>query len=275
MSKPLQLQFFCPRWGSEGLPWDEFLGRVRDEGYDGVELGIAHSMERREMEDICNEVEQHGLLLLVQHYDTVDANFSRHCETYNEWLYDMKDYPIAKINSQTGRDIFSFEQNASLIGSAMMFTNATGIEVVHETHRNKWSFAAHIAKSYLERIPDLRITLDASHWVCVAESFLQDQSDAMDLAIGRTRHIHARIGYPCGPQVPDPRAQEWQEALGRHLDWWDAVVAQRQEDSTSLTITPEFGPYPYMVELPYSRQPIVSQWEVNVWMMRLLRERWS
>jgi len=155
--------------------------------------------------------------------------------------------------------------------------NATGIEVVHETHRNKWSFAAHVAREYLEKMPDLRITLDASHWVCVAETFLQDQPEAMALAIARTGHIHARVGYPCGPQVPDPRAPEWQEALQYHLGWWDAVIAHRQTQgaATPLTVTPEFGPYPYMVELPYSRQPIVSQWDVNVWMMGLLKERWS
>ncbi|MBN8851511.1 MAG: right-handed parallel beta-helix repeat-containing protein [Sphingobacteriales bacterium] len=286
MTQSLQLQFFCPRWGSEQLSWDEFLGRVRDEGYDGVEFGVAGSTERREIEDICNKAEQWGLLLLAQHYDTVDANFDRHYEKYHAWLDRMKDYPVVKINSQTGRDIFSFEQNEALIGVARQFANATGIEVVHETHRNKWSFAAHIAKVYLEKIPDLKITLDASHWVCVAETFLQDQPEAMDLAIERTGHIHARVGYICGPQVPDPRAPEWQEALGHHLDWWDAVVARwkgdaaaarrrEQGDTKPLTITPEFGPYPYMVELPYSRQPIVSQWEVNAWMMRMLRQRWS
>ena len=42
-----------------------------------------------------------------------------------------------------------------------------------------------------------------------------------------------------------------------------------------LTVTPEFGPYPYMPILPYTRQPIVSQWEVNVHMMQLLRERYD
>lgn len=145
MTQSLQLQFFCPRWGSEQLSWDEFLGRVRDEGYDGVEFGVAGSTERREIEDICNKAEQWGLLLLAQHYDTVDANFDRHYEKYHAWLDRMKDYPVVKINSQTGRDIFSFEQNEALIGVARQFANATGIEVVHETHRNKWSFATHPA----------------------------------------------------------------------------------------------------------------------------------
>ena len=76
----------------------------------------------------------------------------------------------------------------------------------------------------MEKIPDLRITLDASHWVCVAESFLEDQEDNMQLAIDRTDHIHARVGFPEGPQAPDPRKKEWREALEKHLVWWDRVA---------------------------------------------------
>lgn len=290
------MKFFCPRWGSESLSWDEFLSRVRDEGYDGVECGVARTAELRELDGIWNKAEQRGLLMIAQHYDTVDADFNRHYDMYNEWLHDMKDYPVVKINSQTGRDIFSFEQNKALILAAAKFTTDTGIEVVHETHRHKWSFAAHVTREFLEKIPGFRITLDASHWVCVAESFLEDQPAAMALAIQRTGHLHARVGYPEGPQVPDPRVPEWQTALQHHLSWWDAVVAQQrkqggqtpkqggdapqkgkapQGDGAPITISPEFGPYPYMVEMPFTRQPITSQWEVNAWMMRMLRERYK
>lgn len=35
-----------------------------------------------------------------------------------------------------------------------------------------------------------------AHWVAVAESFLEDQSEAVKLAIERADHIHARVGYP-------------------------------------------------------------------------------
>ncbi|HXB92077.1 MAG TPA: hypothetical protein VNU72_07305 [Puia sp.] len=272
----MRVQFFCPRWGSEYLRWEDFFGRARDEGYDGVEAGISREMERGEQDRIWNLAEQRGLLLLPQHYDTVDADPGRHFAAYCEWLERMEDYPAVKINSQTGRDIFGPETNKALMEVASQFSEVTGVAVVHETHRHKFSFAAHITKEYLEEMPELKITLDASHWVCVAESFLEDQAAAMELAIERTEHIHARVGYPEGPQVMDPRAPEWQTALQHHLRWWDAVVARcRKEGAASVTITPEFGPYPYLAELPYSRLPITDQWEVNAWMMRLLKERYK
>jgi hypothetical protein len=84
------------------------------------------------------------------------------------------------------------------------------------------------------------------------------------------------VGYPEGPQVPDPAAPEWNEALQYHLNWWDKIIARkRAEANTLVTITPEFGPYPYMVHLPYSQKPIADQWANNVYMMNLLRERYK
>jgi len=176
----------------------------------------------------------------------------------------MSAYPIVKINSQTGRDFFSFDHNKKLIDEASRFTKETCIQVVHETHRNKLLFAAHVAKEYLERIPNIKITLDASHWVCVAESFLEDQPQAIELALEKTEHIHVRVGYPEGHQVPDPRVNEWKYALNAHLNWWDEIAERKRKGNTSLTITPESSPYPYMVLVPETGRNICNQWDVNI-----------
>ena len=66
----------------------------------------------------------------------------------------------------------------------------------------------------------------------------------MNLAIERTDHIHARVGYPEGPRVSDPRAGELRQAFERHLVWWDRVVERKRILNQVLTITPEFGPFP-------------------------------
>lgn len=272
----MELQFFCPRWGCETLSWEDFLTKVCRADYEGVEFAIPSSISSEELDQICDSVERYGLLMIGQHFDTYESNYERHFEIYQAWFEKIKPYPFLKINSQTGKDYFSADQNKALIAVAKNFSSQSGICVVHETHRNKFSFAAHVTRGYLEEIPDLQITFDVSHWVNVAESWLTDQADAIDIAIQRTRHIHARVGYTEGPQVPDPRVPEWQQALQAHLNWWDQVIFHRQsEGSPSLTITPEFGPYPYLVELPITRQPITNQWDVNQWMMRFLRERYQ
>lgn len=272
----MEFKFFCPRWGSEQISWDVFCRKVKDEGYDGVEYGIPNDVAVKELDEAWNNFENYGLEVIPQHYGTYDAVFSRHFDNYAGWLEMVRPYRALKIDSQTGKDYFSFEQNKQLIDRAAEHSRITGVEVFHETHRNKFTFACHITAEYLRRIPELQITLDASHWVNVAESFLEDQQEAMDLAIMRTEHIHARVGYPEGPQVPDPAAPEWNEALQHHLNWWDKVIQRKRSESDSLvTITPEFGPYPYMVHLPYSQKPISDQWANNVYMMNMLKKRYQ
>ena len=160
------MQFFCPRWGSESLPWGEFCRKVKGAGYEGIEYGIACTTTVIEVEKVWNEAAKNALTIIAQHYDTIDHDFSRHYDNYCAWLEKVAPYPVVKINSQTGKDYFSFDENRKLIEAAAKFDKT----VVHETHRNKFSFAAHATFEYLDKLPGLRITLDASHWVCVAES---------------------------------------------------------------------------------------------------------
>lgn len=72
-----------------------------------------------------------------------------------------------------------------------------------------------------------------------------------------------------------PRASEWEPTLNAHLTWWDTVVATHRAAGTQLTITTEFGPAPYMPEQPFTQQPLANQWEVNVFMLDLLRRRYA
>jgi sugar phosphate isomerase/epimerase len=271
----MKLQFFCPRWGCEAVEWDAFLLKVKAAGYNGIEYGIPNETAPAELDEVWALLAKHNLQAIPQHYGTYDADFNKHYDRYSAWLQLVKPYPAVKIDSQTGKDFFTFEQNKQLVELASKHTQDCGIEVYHETHRNKFLFAAHIAKNYLENIPELKITLDASHWVNVAESFLEDQPAAMDIALQRAGHIHARVGYPEGPQVPDPRVPEWQEALNHHLTWWDKIVERKKAVGEPVTITPEFGPYPYMVHLPKTNAPISSQWDVNCYMKDILMERYS
>lgn len=269
----MEIQSFCPRWGSAHIPWDDFARRVKEDGYDGVETDIPTN--RKEKDLVLNALAKHGLQLIAQHWETVEPGFEQHLDAYNKRLEIMAAAKPLLINSQTGKDYYSIEQNAKLIEAAANASASSGIPVYHETHRGKFSFAAHITAAYLRQLPELMLTLDISHWVAVAETFLHDQADAVDLAISRTRHFHARVGHTQGAQVNDPRAPEWQEALDMHLHCWDKVYSNNKNAGHPvLTFTAEFGPAPYMPQLPYTKQPLANQWEINVYMSDLLKSRY-
>jgi sugar phosphate isomerase/epimerase len=255
----------------------DFLQKAKSAGYNGVEYGIASKVSGKELETIFHTTEQYGLDIIAQHFDTTESNFELHKIKYAQWFEKLKPFRPYKINTQTGKDFFTLEQNCEIIAIAESFARETGLEVVHETHRSKFAFAAHVTKQYLEAVPGIKLALDISHWVNVAESYLEDQQEAVELAITHAEHIHARVGYPEGPQITDPRLPEWQDAVSRHIAWWDKIAERKRTEGrdTVLTITPEFGPYPYMVHLPFTNQPITSQWEVNEYMMNLLRKKYG
>ncbi len=270
----MKVKFFCPLWGSEDLSMERFLEKVKSEGYDGVEMGLP--LEKPKKDAIVKTFERFDLELIGQHHETLETNFIEHKKILGYHLKNLADSPALFINSQTGKDYYTFDQNKALIEIADRVSDTTKMKILHETHRGKFSFAAHITQQYLEQLPDLRITLDISHWCNVAESFLEDQQEAVNLAISRTDHIHSRVGYEEGPQIPDPRAPEWQDAIEIHAQWWDKVIElKKKSGADQLTITSEFGAPPYLLLMPFTRQPITSQWEINVHMMNLLKARYS
>lgn len=270
----MKLLFFCPRWGQERTPLNVFLKNVKDAGYDGIEASLPSN--KKEKQHILHHLKEFDLLLIGQHWETVHPSIEEHYKEYELRLRSLASAQPIFINSQTGKDYYSFEENKKLIDLASNVALETGIPIIHETHRGKFSFAAHITKMYLQNIPDLKITLDISHWFNTAETYLADQKEAVELAISRTEHIHSRVGFIEGPQITDPRAPEWNEVLQEHLNRWDEVIElHRNNNRETFTITSEFGAPPYMPLLPYTRQPIVDQWEVNVYMMNLLKERYK
>ena len=178
------------------------------------------------------------------------------------------------INSHTGSDFFTLEQNKAFIIIANKLSEKHNIPVYHETHRGRFSYTLPDTQKYIDAIPDLRLTLDISHWMVVHESLLQGKDEDLEDTIERTDHIHARVGYAEGPQVNDPEAPEWKNALDRHLDIWEQIIKKGWERQDGVfTITSEFGPADYLQTLPFTRVPVADQWKANVFIMNAIKNR--
>lgn len=44
------VEFYCPGGGNEAVSWELFCKTARDEGYDGIEYGIAGIAGERELD---------------------------------------------------------------------------------------------------------------------------------------------------------------------------------------------------------------------------------
>ena len=200
------------------------------------------------------------------------SSYKEHIEYFKRMIDAAATNKVQKplyINCHSGRDYFSTQENESFIAHTTELSKQTGIKICHETHRSRLLFAAPIAKNYIQQHPELRITFDVSHWCNVSESLLQDQQETIDLTLPRVDHVHARIGHPEGPQVNDPRAPEWKDAVAAHFAWWDKIVEMKKQAGDVLTVLTEFGPPDYMPTEPYTRKPLADQWAINVHMKDL------
>ena len=116
------------------------------------------------------------------------------------------------------------------------------------------------------------LNADFSHWFCVHETDLRDQPEAVDMAISRAWHIHARVGFDEGPQMAFPLSPAAKPWLNRHLELWQRIIAARQADGAEfLTITPEAGPPGYM-PIDSDGTALADAWDINVGMRDYLAE---
>ncbi|WP_411273478.1 sugar phosphate isomerase/epimerase family protein [Daejeonella sp.] len=272
--KNFDLKILATNWGFDGS-MDSFCDKVKKEGYDGIEVWWPGSIGK-----------QNELFTALTKY-SLDVGFlcggnqsnaKEHLESFsgalNATAFNKNQKPLY-INCHSGRDYFSFEENKRFIDLTTSVAKQSGLLICHETHRSRMLYSAPVAKEFILKNPELRLTADLSHWCTVSESFLADQADTVNLALSRTDHIHARIGHAEGPQVNDPRAPEWEHAVKAHFAWWDKVVEMKRKDGKGITFLTEFGPVDYMPAMPYTRQPLADQWAINVHMLKLLRNRYS
>ncbi len=267
----MKIEYIGTLWGMEVPMLEAQLRKVKEGGFDGVEMGAPSGRdERHALRVVLDDL---GLDLIVQQW-TQGNSPQEHAQSFEEQYMRGIELKPLFINSHSGRDYFTTAENLVIVGKAADLEQKFSTQVMHETHRGRAPFSVGAARLLIEAMPQLKLTADFSHWCCVHESMLQDQADSLERAIERSYHIHARVGYEEGPQVSDPRAPEWNDVVETHIRWWTKIVSyRRQQGADILTICPEFGPPAYMPTLPYTRQPVADLWEVNCYMRDLLKER--
>ena len=267
----MKLIFSKSKWEMWDDPLETFLERVASSGFEATEIYLGSLPESPV--DIARLHSQYGLHLIGQIL-TRGVTYRDHIRSLESQLEFAAQCQPVFINSHTGRDIFRFDENVEIFQRVTQLSQTSGIPILVETHRGRPTYSAIETCRYLEAVPELRLTADFSHWMVVHESDLSDQRGNVEPAIARADYIHARVGYAEGPQIPDPRAPEWNEAVERHLGLWQQIVDQHEaNDAESLYITPEFGPPAYMHTAPFTNQPVGDVWEQNVYMKELLADR--
>ncbi|HSI87084.1 MAG: sugar phosphate isomerase/epimerase family protein [Candidatus Methylacidiphilales bacterium] len=249
----MKLLFIKSLWGMEGtLP--QQLDQIAGAGYDGVECPIPGSSSA--VAELRREVEARGLTYVAQCFHNTPENLLPDLERAAE-------SGAVRVALQGGLDRASWDEGCRFLEACLKGKAATGTRLTVETHRGYLFFNPWQTAAYLRQFPEIEITADFSHWVNVCEGSLPRCTEDIALAITRAAHIHARVGYEHGPQVPDPAAPEYQYQVERHIGWWQGMVkANKDRGEEFLTVDPEFGPAGYLHTLPHTNVPVANLWQI-------------
>jgi sugar phosphate isomerase/epimerase len=274
----MAIKYLCTYWGSENLSAKAFLDKVLSHGFDGVEINFPD--DQQFVDEFMFELERirkasHPEFVFIA--QQVLPNEIETVAAYKERLTNRLNFLVGlnpnAINSHTGKDFFDFDANVDILHLTEEMARNAGIPIWHEIHRGRFSFHLRTLIDYLNIFPNLKLIADLSHFCVVSESDLSDQHELLTRIYPNIQHIHARVGFEQSPQVNHPFAPEWKQHLDRYVNWWSEIIQlQSQKGNAHFTITPEFGPFPYMPQAPFTQKPLANQWELNTEMKTYLHE---
>ncbi|WP_195571506.1 sugar phosphate isomerase/epimerase family protein [Paenibacillus sp. 1001270B_150601_E10] len=262
----MQINIYKALWGMEGT-YEEQFKRIAEAGYKGIEASLPSPKDSERFKALLQEHRLDFIALIA-------TSGADHALSFAEQVERCLDFKPLLINAHSGKDSMTFRDQVAFFTQALMIEEQAGIPVAHETHRGRAMFTPWGTRNLIEELPSLKLTADFSHWCCVCESLLHDQEECLRFLFPHVIHIHARVGYAEGPQVPHPGAPEYAGELQAHEAWWEQIITtKRAAGYTAMSITPEYGPPGYMHTLPFTGQPVSDLWEVCLWMANRVEEQ--
>jgi sugar phosphate isomerase/epimerase len=256
-------------WGVT-TPYSLAFKKFKEEGYTAIEASLIYLQESKEtFFSLLHELDLRWIPMIF----TQGKSVAEHIDSFATQVKEVTQYNPLLINAHSGRDAFTRLEAETFYKDALKIEQHYAIPIAHETHRGRVFYNPWITQDILVQFPELKLCCDFSHWVTVCERLIDDEVDILQLCADRCLHIHARVGYEQGPQVPDPRAPEYQNQLEAHERWWNMIWdAQQKAGRSYSTMTPEFGPEPYMPMLPYTNKPVSSLEDICYWQMQRQKE---
>ena len=162
----MEIKYVCPYWGwhltPNPFPQVErgtknaavFIDQVVVAGYDGIEIDIplSREFENELLFSIENQRKHRDFVFIAQQWlPPAKEGFEDYQNRFKERLEQLTTLHPDFINSHTGKDYFSFEQNCQLIDIAFDLSAKTGIRILHETHRGRFSFHLPRTLTYLKK----------------------------------------------------------------------------------------------------------------------------
>ncbi|MGG1663128.1 sugar phosphate isomerase/epimerase family protein [Brevibacillus sp. NRS-1366] len=261
--------------GDERGEWsiEKKVEKIAEAGFRGI-MGRLPALEEAEL--WRKLLDRYGLRFGIE-------AFPEDPEDFSEFLRQSKEFGVSYVNAQVKDAFVVGERAIDRLQGIITAGSKAALPVFVETHRGRITQDLLRTVEYVQALPDLRLTIDLSHYVLAGEMLHADEraEACFQLLLQRTSCIHGRISngeqiqVDIGPNGEHPIA-------GRYLAWWKQGMMNWRSEARPGEILPfvcELGPIPYAIaQEGYSeakQQEISNRWEQSLLLKRLAEEVWE
>ena len=248
---------------------EESVGQIAEAGFDGVS---AHWSDREYVRRLHALLSHYGLQAEGQ-------CFPKTIDDLKPVLEIAAEFGVHHICLQPDIRLRRIDDCLPLLEGWQRLGEDAGIPVFIETHRDRMTTDLFFTLDLLDRLPDLQLLGDVSHFL-VGREFAWPVSEENHGMIHRILDsswaFHGRVASREQVQIEIsyPHHQPWVDLF---LGWWEYGFRswrKRAAASDSLAFVCELGPKPYAIT-GRDGEDSTDRWEESLMLQRYVRDLWS
>lgn len=272
-----RLEVFQSLWGMEqrdpDFPEpsiDQNFRKAANAGFDGmcIDLGADEIDRFRQSKQLYD---RYGLRCMVN-------AFPARVEDLRPVLEFAKEIDACMVNVIGGVMPISVEEVIPVIYRWLEDAARAGMPLLLETHRDGTLNDLYYTLQVIDRVPELRLCADLSHFVVDREFRLPipevDQAHIQRI-LERSNCFQGRVATreQIQIQINFPQHQEWVDIF---KDWWSRGMRMwrdRNDDDATLVFLCELGPRPYAIT-DGEQHELSDRWEEALQIRQWVRDIW-
>jgi hypothetical protein len=226
----------------DGLEWtlDEKLAMIRDAGFDGAGVRF---FDRAYAREVTSFLRAHGMSWQAQCYP-------RTIDDLKPIIEHVQEFGADHINLQPDVRPYRLEECIPYLEGWRRLAADAGIALHIETHRDRMTTDLFHTLHLLDRLPDLRLTGDLSHYLLGREfawPVSEENHALMRRIIDNCWGFHGRVASreQIQVQISFAHHKDW---LDLFMGWWEygfRAWHRRAPQDATLTFLCELGPPEY------------------------------
>ena len=251
------------------LSLEENIEKIASAGFDGIST---HWYDRKVVSRVAGLLKQHGLQAEGQ-------CFPKTVDDLKPVLEIAAEYNVHHICLQPDVRLRRLEDCIPLLEGWQRLAEEAGIDVWIETHRDRMTTDLFFTLDLLDRLPDLRLLGDISHFL-VGREFAWPVSDENHALIHRILDsswaFHGRVASREQVQIEISflHHRPWVDLF---LGWWEYGFKswkKRANEDATLAFTCELGPKPYAITAR-DGEDTTDRWEESLLMRQEILDLWA